>query len=71
MLLLLDQRLHAIFSQPASLIDRVLIKVGPRLRYEELMKIIDVCTRQKLGNGSFLNKISFAELIEGNGKPSP
>lgn len=60
----LDQRLHTILSQPASLIDRVLIKVGPTLRYEELMKIIDVCTRQKLANGSTLTHISFAELTE-------
>lgn len=64
-LTLLDQRLHTVFSQPASLIDRVLIRVGPKLRYEELMKIIDVCTRQKLPNGSLLSKISFAELNEG------
>ena len=31
-------------------------------KYEELMKIIDVCTQQKMPNGESLKNISFAEF---------
>jgi hypothetical protein len=38
------------------------IRVAPNLRYEELMKVIDVCTRQKMADGQLLRKISFVEM---------
>ena len=45
--------------------DHVQIAVDGRLHYEELMKLIDVCTKQKLPDGSLLQKISFTELPRG------
>jgi biopolymer transport protein ExbD len=63
----LDGRLRAILSEPGSPFDQVIIQVGSSLRYDELMKIIDVCTRQLLPSGNKLSKLSFVELPEGSG----
>ena len=60
----LDRQLRNLFGIQQSPYDQVLIRVAPALRYEELMKIIDVCTRQKLPDGTKLQKISFSELPE-------
>lgn len=58
----LDGRLKAVFSDASSPFDQVIIQVGSKLRYEELMKVVDVCTRQTLPNGEKLSKLSFVEL---------
>ncbi len=42
--------------------DHVQIAVDGRLHYEELMKLIDICTKQKLPDGTLLQKISFTEM---------
>src|SRR6188508_2896804 len=47
----LDRKLQAIFSEPSGAFDQVIIQVDGKLRYEELMQIIDVCTKQKLPSG--------------------
>jgi hypothetical protein len=36
--------------------------VGSGLRYDALMSVVDVCTRQRLPNGEKLTKLSFVEL---------
>jgi biopolymer transport protein ExbD len=61
----LEARLRSILSEPGSPFDQVIVQVGSRLRYEELMKIIDVCTRQLLPSGNKLTKLSFVEMPEG------
>lgn len=61
---MLEGRLRAIISEPGSPFDQVIIQVSSSLRYEELMKIIDVCTRQMLPSGDKLSKLSFVELPE-------
>lgn len=60
----LDRQLRVLFGIQHTPYDQVLIRVAPSLQYEELMKIIDVCTRQKLPDGTRLQKISFTELQE-------
>jgi len=57
----LDRKLAAIFSEPSGAFDQVIIQVDSKLRYEELMRIIDVCTKQKLPSGEPLTKLSFVE----------
>ena len=61
----LDARLRIIMGDPGSPFKQVILQVGSKLRYDELMKLIDVCTRQKLPNGDSLTKLSFVELPEG------
>ncbi len=59
-----EQRLREVFSLRSTPYEQVLIRVAPGLRYEELMKVVDVCTRQKMPDGERLRKISFEELPE-------
>ena|SRR5579872_3049156 len=61
---ILDERLKAVFAIEGKPFDQVLLRVGKALNYGELMKIIDVCTRQKMADGKPVNKISFVELPE-------
>ena len=58
----LNDRLKQILSDAASPFDQVVIQVGSGLRYENLMGVVDVCTRQTLANGQKLTKLSFVEL---------
>lgn len=44
--------------------ERVQIIADGKLHYGELMKVIEVCTRQKLTNGEMLHKISFIQQDE-------
>jgi biopolymer transport protein ExbD len=57
-----DRRLQAILGDAATGFDQVLIQVGSELHYEELMRVVDVCTRQKLADGRRLSKLSFVPL---------
>jgi biopolymer transport protein ExbD len=57
----LKSRLRAAFG-PESAFEQVIIQVGSDLRYEELMRVVDVCTEQKLPTGEKLSKLSFVEL---------
>jgi biopolymer transport protein ExbD len=62
----LNERLKEIFSNAGTPFDQVVIQVGSDLRYEALMSVIDVCTKQTLPNGEPLSKLSFVDL---SGKP--
>lgn len=57
-----DQYLKSLFGQDHAPFDRVQINMDGRLRYGELMRIIDVCHSQKLADGTQLQKISFSEM---------
>jgi len=61
---LLDRRLKDVFSIEGKPFEQVLLRVGKSLNYGELMKIIDICTKQKMADGKPVNKISFIELQE-------
>lgn len=61
----LDEQLRTMFAGQVVPLDRVQLAVDERLRYEELMKIVDVCTRQKLQNGKNLQRISFISIKPG------
>ncbi|MEX0676835.1 MAG: biopolymer transporter ExbD [Pirellulales bacterium] len=58
----LNDRLKTVLADPASPFDQVVIQVGSGLRYEALMGVVDVCTRQRLPDGQRLVKLSFVEL---------
>jgi biopolymer transport protein ExbD len=64
----LETRLKAVLADPTTPFQQIIIQVGSKLRYEELMKVIDVCTRQTLpdpadpSNRIKLTKLSFVEL---------
>jgi biopolymer transport protein ExbD len=58
----LNDRLKEIFSNAGTPFDQVVIQAGSDLRYDALMSVIDVCTRQTLPNGEPLSKLSFVDL---------
>jgi biopolymer transport protein ExbD len=58
----LDNELRRLLSPESSPFEQVLIQVGSDVRYEALMSVIDVCTRQRLSDGQQLTKLSFVEL---------
>jgi biopolymer transport protein ExbD len=64
----LNQVLGELVSTGAT-IDGVTLQVAPRLSYERLMQIVEVCTRQKTAKGEPLTKVSFVELSGGGAKP--
>lgn len=61
---MIDRRLKDVFAIEGKPFDQVLLRVGKALNYGELMKIIEICTRQKMADGKPVNKISFVELQE-------
>ena len=63
----LDSELKKDLADPGSPFKQVIIQVGSSLHYEELMRVIDICTRQTMADGSKLTRLSFVELPEGNG----
>lgn len=61
----LENRLKSVLGPDSGAsFDQVIIQVGSRLKYDELMKVVDVCTRQTLATGEKLSKLSFVELPE-------
>jgi biopolymer transport protein ExbD len=58
---LLSRELGLIVSLPGGLM-KVQINVAGQLGYEEFMKIVDVCLRQKLSNGEPLRDVSYQIL---------
>src|SRR3972149_1170068 len=61
----LEARLQQIFDNPDNSFEQVLIQVGSNLRYDALMKVVDLCTRLQLPSGQKLSKLSFVELPSG------
>jgi biopolymer transport protein ExbD len=70
-LTLLNTTLAGMLNDPGSPFDQVVIQVGDKLRYDELMKVIGICTKQTVG-GDPKNKLSKLSLVsEGNPTPPP
>jgi biopolymer transport protein ExbD len=63
----LEGQLKTILADPGSPFKQVIIQVGAALHYEELMRVIDICTRQTMADGTKLSKLSFVELPEAGG----
>ena len=57
----LDARLRELLQDRRMPFDRVVIHAGSQLRYDALLSIVDVCTRQRLADGRPLDKVSFVE----------
>src|SRR5262249_18059095 len=47
----LNTTLSGMLNDPASPFDQVVVQVGSHLRYDELMKVVGVCSRQTVGDG--------------------
>jgi biopolymer transport protein ExbD len=58
----LDDSLRELIGDPKAIFTQVLINVHPKLHYDSLMNVVDICTRQKLPDGTRLGKLSFVEM---------
>ncbi len=61
----LSGKLKEVFADPGNPFDQVIIQVSDSCRYDELMRVVDVCTRQVLPDGQKLSKLSFVEVPSG------
>ena len=66
----LDRELASQFADDSNPFNQVLLQVASDLRYSELMKVIDVCTKQTIydseqGKRVPLSKLSFVEMDTG------
>ncbi|HEY2253719.1 MAG TPA: hypothetical protein VGH74_21745 [Planctomycetaceae bacterium] len=59
---ILDRRLKDVFAIEGKPFEQVILRVGEKLNAGDLIKIIKVCERQKLADGSPIKKMSFAVL---------
>ena len=58
----LDAELRDKLTAANTPFEQVVIQVHSGLRYDALMSVIDICTRQKMSDGKPLTKLSFVEL---------
>ncbi len=58
----LENALQKVLSDEGSGFDQVIVQVGSKLKYNDLMQVIDICTRQTLPNKEPLTKLSLVEL---------
>lgn len=58
----LNTNLRNVFSIQSVPFDRIQLHVDRRLHYDELMKVIDICTRQTLPDGTPMRQVGFTEL---------
>ena len=64
----LKGKLKEVFADEGNPFDQVIIQVSDTCRYDELMKVVDVCTQQEItqdGKKQKLSKLSFVELPSG------
>ncbi len=57
----LDRRLRDVFAIEGAF-DGVLLRVGKTLDFSELLKVLELCTRQKLADGAPVTRFSLVEL---------
>jgi len=62
---LLEARLREVFADVGNPFDQVLVQVSDNCRYDELMRVVEACTKQKMSDGKTLPKLSFVELPNG------
>ena len=62
---LLEARLREVFADVSNPFDQVLVQVSDNCRYDELMRVVEACTKQKLSDSKTLPKLSFVELPSG------
>lgn len=61
---MLERRLKDVFGVEGKPFDQVVLRVDPRLRSGDLIKVINVCDRQKTADGAPVKKMSLVVLGE-------
>ncbi|MFZ1933745.1 MAG: biopolymer transporter ExbD [Thermoguttaceae bacterium] len=58
----LEQKLRAITKVSETPFDQVLLKVSRDLEYENVLRVIEICARNKLTSGDQQTKVSIVEM---------
>jgi biopolymer transport protein ExbD len=58
----LDGELKRFFGSGADSFEQVVIQAAPNLRYGELMRVVEICSKQTYSDGTRLSKLSFVTL---------
>jgi biopolymer transport protein ExbD len=58
----LTNELDKYFKGSADAFDQVIVQASPELCYGELMRVVEVCSKQKFSDGTLLKKLSFVAL---------
>ncbi len=58
----LEQKLRSITKVSLAPFDQVLLKVSRSLEYENVLKVIEICARNKLTSGDQQTKVSIVEM---------
>jgi biopolymer transport protein ExbD len=58
----LEQKLRSIGKVSETPFDQVLLKVSRNLEYENVLKVIEICARNKLTSGDQQTKVSIVEM---------
>ncbi len=64
----LAARLDTTFKDTNNPFDQVIIQCSAKLRYGELMKVVEICTHQTLPDGKKLGKLSFVMIPDADSK---
>ena len=62
----LSDKLSSIFADPGNPFEQVIVQVAGDLRYDQLMRVVEVCSQQPLPTTNKLPKLSFVELPDGS-----
>ena len=58
----LEQKLRSVAKVSSAPFDQVTLKVSRSLEYENVLKVIDICARNKLTSGDQQTKVSIVEM---------
>jgi biopolymer transport protein ExbD len=57
-----EKSMSGLLSVPGNTVEQVVLQVGGALKYENLVRLLDVCSHIKLADGKTLDKLSIIEL---------
>jgi len=57
-----EKTMTSMLSVPGASVEQVVLQVGGALKYENLVRLLDVCSHIKLADGKTLDKLSIIEL---------
>lgn len=57
-----ESRLQQVLTDKGVAFQQVLVQISPNVYYEDVMRVVDICTRQKFADGKSLQRLSFVEM---------
>jgi len=61
----LERRMHDLFADPGNPFEQVQLQISENCRYDELMRVVETCMKQRLPGGRELPKLAMVEMPGG------